>query len=65
MRTTITLDDHLLARLERRASESGTTVSGLIERAIRLLLQTPAPAKRKEGFPPCTVRSTPVKVRVG
>jgi len=50
MRTTITLDAHLLARLKRRASESGTTVSALIERAIRVLLQTPAPASRKQEF---------------
>jgi predicted transcriptional regulator len=50
MRTTITLDDQLLAKLKKRASESGTSVSRLIERAIRLLLQTPATARRKEGF---------------
>jgi metal-responsive CopG/Arc/MetJ family transcriptional regulator len=50
MRTTITLDDHLLARLKKRASDSGTSVSGLIERAVRLLLQTPAPARNNEHF---------------
>jgi hypothetical protein len=50
MRTTITLDAHLLARLKKRASESGTTVSGLIERAIRLMFQAPAPAKHTERF---------------
>lgn len=50
MRTTITLDDHLLAKLKKRASESGTSVSRLIERAIRLLLQAPAPVRRKGGF---------------
>ena len=42
MRTTITLDDHLLERLKKRAAESGTSVSGLIERAVRLLLQASA-----------------------
>ena len=42
MRTTITLDDRLLERLKKRAVESGTSVSGLIERAVRLLLQVPA-----------------------
>jgi hypothetical protein len=50
MRTTITLDDHLLARLKKRASDSGTSVSGLIERAVRLLLQTPAPTRNDEHF---------------
>lgn len=50
MRTTITLDDHLLAKLKKRASESGTTVSGLVERAVRLMLQSPAQARRTGGF---------------
>jgi metal-responsive CopG/Arc/MetJ family transcriptional regulator len=36
MRTTISLDDRLLAQLKRRASESGTSVSKLIEQAVRL-----------------------------
>lgn len=49
MRTTITLDDRLLTRLKKRASESGSSVSVLIERAVRLLLQTPLPAKG-QGF---------------
>lgn len=43
MRTTVTLDNRLLERLKKRAAESGTSVSGLIERAVRLLLQAPAP----------------------
>jgi hypothetical protein len=46
MRTTITLDERLLHRLKKRAAESGTSVSGLIERAVRLLLQAPAPQRR-------------------
>jgi predicted transcriptional regulator len=46
MRTTITLDDHLLQRLKKRAAETGMTVSGLIERAVRLLLQASAPQRR-------------------
>ena len=46
MRTTITLDDRLLERLKRRAAESGTSVSRLIERAVRLLLQASAPQQR-------------------
>lgn len=50
MRTTITLDDNLLAQLKKRAAESGTSVSRLVEQAIRLLLRTPAPAKRRDRF---------------
>jgi Ribbon-helix-helix protein, copG family len=49
MRTTITLDDRLLERLKRRAAESGTSVSRLIERAVRLLLQAPT-AQRRDRF---------------
>jgi len=45
MRTTITLDG-LLERLKKRAAESGTSVSGLIERAVRLVLQASAPQRR-------------------
>jgi ribbon-helix-helix CopG family protein len=50
MRTTISLDDHLLTRLKKRASESNSSVSALIERAVRLLLQTPVAPKQKQGF---------------
>lgn len=39
MRTTITLDDRLLAQLKRRAAESGTSVSRVIDEAVRLLMQ--------------------------
>jgi hypothetical protein len=49
MRTTITLDDRLLERLKKRAAESGTSVSGLIERAVRLLLQ-PSAGQRQGRF---------------
>ena len=46
MRTTISIDDRLLERLKKCAAESGTSVSGLIERAVRLLLQASAPQRR-------------------
>jgi hypothetical protein len=46
MRTTITLNDRLLERLKKRAAESGTSVSGLIERAVQLLLQASASQQR-------------------
>ena len=42
MRTTITMDDHLLDKLKSRAAASGSTVSRLIEKAVRLMLNQPA-----------------------
>ena len=50
MRTTITLDDRLLAQLKRRASESGTSVSKLVEQAVRLFVRTPRPSASPESF---------------
>jgi hypothetical protein len=50
MRTTITLDDHVLAQLKKRAAESGTTVSRLIDQAVRLLMRTPSLAKKPPSF---------------
>jgi Arc/MetJ family transcription regulator len=38
MRTTIRLDDQLLAEAKRYASESGRTLTGLIEDALREVL---------------------------
>lgn len=35
MRTTITIDDHLLARVKQRAAATGCTVSQTIEDAVR------------------------------
>ena len=48
MRTTITLDDRLLTQLKKRAAESDTSVSRLIEQAVRLLIRTP-PSTRRQG----------------
>jgi len=39
MRTTITIDDHLLAQVKQRAAATGRTVSQTIEDAIRRSLQ--------------------------
>ena len=50
MRTTITLDDRLLTQLKKRAAESGTSVSRLIEQAVRLLIRTPPSSKRQDRF---------------
>lgn len=50
MRTTVTLDDRLLAQLKKRAAESGASVSRLVEQAIRLLMRTPPAARRQDRF---------------
>lgn len=50
MRTTITLDDKLLEQLKERATTSGTTVSRLIEQAVRLFVRTPRAPKQQNQF---------------
>lgn len=50
MRTTITLDDRLLATLKKRASDTGTTVSKVIEQAVRLSLHAGPRRGRKHRF---------------
>ena len=50
MRTTITLDDRLLAQLKQRAAESGTSVSRVIEQAVQLFMRAPATRQEPETF---------------
>ena len=50
MRTTIRLDDRLLAQLKRRAAESGTSVSRVIDDAVRLLMRAPDTERDAESF---------------
>jgi hypothetical protein len=50
MRTTITLDDRLLAQLKRRAAETGTSVSKLVEQAVRLFVRTPRSPAPRQSF---------------
>lgn len=40
MRTTLKIDDRLMADLKREAARQGCTVSELVETALRLLLQS-------------------------
>ena len=61
MRTTLTVDDHLLAEAKQVAARSGRSVSGVVEDALRQALgQRPAtgaadrvtlPTARGDGFP--------------
>ena len=50
MRTTLTLDDQLLVQLKERATASGTTVSRVIEQAVRLFVRTPRAPKHQNQF---------------
>jgi hypothetical protein len=48
MRTTIRLDDQLLARAKRLAADTGRTLTGVIEDALReVLARRPAAARRR------------------
>jgi plasmid stability protein len=40
MKTTLNIDDSVMARLKREAARSGRTMSELVETALRGLLQT-------------------------
>ena len=40
MKTTLNIDDRVMARLRREAARRGCTMSELVETALRLLLQT-------------------------
>lgn len=50
MRTTISLDDKLLDQLKHRAAASGTTVSRLVEQAVRLFIRAPRARKQQDPF---------------
>jgi hypothetical protein len=51
MRTTLDLDDELLRATKRLAAERGTTLTALLEEALRLLL-----ANRSRRKPPFRLR---------
>lgn len=50
MRTTIRLNDDLLARAKAHAARSGQTLTRVIEDALRVLLERTEPPKRKRPF---------------
>jgi hypothetical protein len=50
MRTTITLDDRLIDQLKRRAAEQGTSVSKLVEQAVRLFVRSPRTPTVPQAF---------------
>ncbi len=50
MRTTITLDERLISQLKRRAAEQGTSVSRLVEQAVRLFVRSPRTSTAPQAF---------------
>lgn len=53
MRTTISLDDHLLKRSKKAAADRGVSLAKLVEEALRELLAK-KPAQKEWSLPPPT-----------
>jgi hypothetical protein len=49
MKTTLNIDDSVMAQLKREAARQGRTMSELVEMALRMLLRT---RKKMEAVPP-------------
>lgn len=54
MKTTLTIDDTVMARLKRESARSGRTMSELVETALRRLLQTRPEAVELKPLPSFT-----------
>jgi len=52
MKTTLNIDDRVMARVKREAAKRGCTMSELVESALRLLLEPP---KKRPTLPPLPV----------
>lgn len=57
MKTTLNIDDTVMARLRREAARQGRTMSELVESGLRLLFQSRRPAGKKKLPPLPTFRS--------
>jgi len=51
VKTTLTIDDTVMARLRREAARSGRTMSELVEMALRRLLQAKPEAAELQPLP--------------
>jgi hypothetical protein len=49
MKTTLNIDDSVMAQLKREAARQGRTMSELVETALRMLFRT---RKKNEAIPP-------------
>ena len=52
LKTTLNIDDTVMARLRREAARQNRTMSELVEAALRLLLHSPQQKARKKKLPP-------------
>jgi hypothetical protein len=60
MRTTLNLDDALIRRARRRAADEGTTLTAVIEEALRQHLAPPRPAGKAFRLRLLTKKGRPV-----
>lgn len=51
MKTTLNIDDSVMARLKREAARRGCTMSELVESALRLLLTAKEPPRPMPSLP--------------
>jgi hypothetical protein len=51
MKTTLIIDDTVMARVKREAAERRCTMSGLVEAALRRYLEAPKPPKKLPPLP--------------
>jgi hypothetical protein len=61
MRTTVRLDQHLLAAAKKRAAETGRTLTSVLEEALRESLQRRARAAKRAPVKLRTVRGSGVR----
>jgi hypothetical protein len=52
MKTTLVISDRVMARLRERASREGTTISRLVEAALRRFLDVSEQKSSRERLPP-------------
>lgn len=64
MRTTIRLDQHLLARAKRRAAETGRTLTAILEEALRESLERKARSPKRTPVKLVTVNGKGVRAGV-
>jgi Arc/MetJ family transcription regulator len=51
MKTTLNIDDHVMAELKREAARQGRTMSEMVESALRLLLRSGRKRKKLVALP--------------
>ncbi len=58
MKTTLEIDDRLLARAKRHASARGITLRAVVEEALRARLAAKPEARARYSFSPPTIRGS-------